>query len=228
MRESITAIIVDDQEEACISLSILLDQIEFVELSGWVIRMEDAFDLYIKKRPDLVFLDIEMPEGKGFKLLDRLHKLGHNPAVIFVTGYDHYALDAFDYNVYGYLVKPVNREKLKEMLVRFRNFKLSGLPAEDRTLKIRFRRGMVYIPVDEILYLQAEGNYTQFHLTGKRKEISSKNMGKYADHPYLKNFERIGRSFLVNPKYLYKIEDNNKKITLRKNDEEIVLVVKGH
>ena len=156
-----------------------------------------------------------MTEGKGFKLLDRLHRLGNNPGVIFVSGFDHYAIDAFDYNVFGYLVKPVNREKLKEMLVRFRNFMLPEVPSEERIVKIRFRRGTVYIPIDEILYLQAEGNYTRFNLTGNRKEVSSKNMGKYSDHPYLKNFEKFGRSLLVNLKYLYKTEDNNKKITIR-------------
>ena len=227
MRDKVTAMIVDDQEDACVALSILLEQIEFVELSGWVTHLEDAFDLYINKKPDLVFLDIELPEGKGFRLLDRLRKLGNNPGVIFVSGFDQYAIDAFDYNVFGYLVKPVNREKLKEMLVRFRNFLLPEVSSEERIVKIRFRRGTVYIPINEILYLQAEGNYTRFNLTGNRKEISSKNMGKYIDHPYLKSFEKFGRSLLVNPRYLYKTEDNNKKITIRKNNEEIVLIVKG-
>jgi two-component system LytT family response regulator len=227
MREKITAMIVDDQEDACLTLSLLLEQIEFIELSGWVTRLEDAFDLYISKKPDLVFLDIEMPEGKGFRLLDRLHRIGNDPGVIFVSGFDHYALDAFNYNVFGYLVKPVNREKLKEILARFRNYRFPDIPVEDRVVKIRFRKGTVYIPIDEILYLQAEGNYTRFNLSGNRKEMSSKNMGKYIDHPYLKNFEKFGRSILVNPRYLYKTEDNNKKITIRKNDEEIVLIVKG-
>lgn len=223
MKDYITAITLDDEEDACKSLQILLGEIDYIRFMGYAMEPENGFDLYISVKPDLVFMDIEMPVENGFSFLNRLRKLGYNPPVIFVTGYKEYALNAFDYNVFGYLLKPIDRQKLKEILVRFRDLVISDQSLEDEKLEVNFRSGTAFLPVREIFYLKAEGNYTQIRLTGNRTEYSSRNLGKFSELNQLMHFKRIGRSYLVNPKFLYKVEDQNKKLTLVCGSETLII-----
>src|SRR5690606_11471383 len=123
------ALIVDDERLARKELINLLSQYENIEVVGEAINVEDAKDKISNLNPNVVFLDIQMPEKTGFDLLE---ELDHVPNVIFTTAYDEYALKAFQVNALDYLLKPIEPERLTEALNRLQK-KLVDDPKEEGT-----------------------------------------------------------------------------------------------
>jgi two-component system LytT family response regulator len=116
----IRAIIVDDEELARDEMRFLLEG-EEVEIVGEAAGGREAVGLAAELSPDLVFLDIQMPEMNGFQVLQSLIETGKDiPLIIFATAYDQYAIKAFEYNALDYLLKPIDKERLRETLVRAR------------------------------------------------------------------------------------------------------------
>ncbi|MBK8567193.1 MAG: response regulator transcription factor [Saprospiraceae bacterium] len=168
-------------------------------------------------QPDLVFLDVEMPDGTGFELLERLGK----PAfyVVFITAFNKYAEAAFRFGALDFLTKPIESSLLAETMNRvrerqhekytiaqlqvalevFHQAKQQKLPER---IVIHTSKGLELIPVDQILYLDAEANYTDFHylsLAKKRTLTASLNLKVYEEHfaPYV-SFMKVHRSNIVN------------------------------
>src|SRR5690554_957192 len=121
------ALIVDDERLARKELINLLSQHENVEIVGEAINVEDAKEKISSLNPNVVFLDIQMPEKTGFDLLE---ELDHVPHVIFTTAYDEYALKAFQVNALDYLLKPIDQDRLTEALNRLQK-KLNDDPKEE-------------------------------------------------------------------------------------------------
>jgi two-component system LytT family response regulator len=123
------ALIVDDERLARKELINLLSHHENVEIVGEAINVEDAKEKIRNLNPDVVFLDIQMPEKTGFDLLEELDNV---PNVIFTTAYDEYALKAFQVNALDYLLKPIEPERLTEALNRLQK-KITDDPVDDET-----------------------------------------------------------------------------------------------
>ena len=115
----IRAIIVDDEELARDEMRFLLEDRE-IELVGEASSGAEAIELVEREKPDLMFLDIQMPEMSGFQVLHRLLETGEVPLIIFATAYDQYAIRAFEYNALDYLLKPIDRDRLTSALERVR------------------------------------------------------------------------------------------------------------
>jgi DNA-binding LytR/AlgR family response regulator len=116
----IRAIIVDDEEHARGEMRFLLDG-EEVEIVGEAAGGREAVELVLEVSPDLMFLDIQMPEMNGFQVLQSLVETGQDiPLIIFATAYDQYAIKAFEYNALDYLLKPIEKDRLSEALERAR------------------------------------------------------------------------------------------------------------
>lgn len=168
-------------------------------------------------RPDLVFLDIEMPIINGFTLLQQLTY--KNFELIFVTAYDHYAIKAIRYSALDYLVKPVEIDDLKNALNRAiekknttkANPQIELLLENMVTEKMKFKRiaipttqGLQFIKVDDVIYLEASVNYTRFHLTNNEKYTVSKTLKEFEEMLPEDIFFRIHNSYIINKNYVEK------------------------
>jgi two-component system LytT family response regulator len=166
----VRALLVDDERLARNELRRMLERIDGVEVVGEARNVGDAVEQIGRLRPDLVFLDVQMPDGDGFDVLDRLDEL---PAVIFTTAFDHYALQAFEVNALDYLVKPIAPERLAAAVTRAAT-RTAVAPAEPRQLgrgqRIFVRDGerCWFVAVDEIVLIESEGNYVRLHFAGNR------------------------------------------------------------
>ena len=163
------------------------------------------------KKPDIVFLDVEMPRMNGFTMLQQLKNKDFE--VIFITAYDHYAIKAIKVSALDYLVKPVEIEDLKlavekatqkrrqpavnnrvELLLQ--NF-LDEKTARQR-IAIASMDGLIFVVTDDIIYLEANSNYTNFYLTGNRKITASKTLKDFEELLPDTVFIRIHHSYLIN------------------------------
>ena len=211
----IKAIIIDDEENARFLLKDLLSRHFNDEIS--VIAEADDVDTGIEAiqgaNPDLVFLDIQMQKGTGFDLLARLDE--HNFEVIFITAYDAYALKAFDFSAFAYMLKPIRVSELRKHIDRLKKRVTKEDTSTDKRLKVlidnyndeegRMKRlviknmeGFRVVDLKDIIRLEAESNYSHFILSDGKKVTVSKTLGEYeallAEH----GFFRIHQSHIVN------------------------------
>lgn len=212
----IKALIIDDEESSVNVLSFLLQKhvpeiTEVFTAAGPV--MGEAKIAEIK--PQLIFLDIEMPLMNGFELLEKFPQ--HDFEVIFVTAYDHYAIKAIRYSALDYLLKPVDTDELRNAVERFLEKRKTNQPQkplydnllhnlnhkeEDYRLAISTSEGTFFFQPDEIIRCEAIGNYTKFILTNKKSFLSSRTLKEYDELLAEKQFLRVHRTHLVNKKYI--------------------------
>jgi two-component system LytT family response regulator len=208
----IKTIVIDDEkpsrEVMCNYLEEYCPDIEIVGTAGSV---SSAFKIIRKNHPDLVFLDIELGDGKGFDLLKMFEKVEFR--IVFVTAYSEYAVKAFRFSAVDYLLKPVKIDELKEAVDKVRSLggtylnsenisallkNISNTPASNPTLVIPHVKGFEVLRISDIIMCKADGYCTNFHLNGNRKIVSSKNLKQYEDLLPEHNFIRVHHSFLVN------------------------------
>ncbi|MBL0054163.1 MAG: response regulator transcription factor [Bacteroidetes bacterium] len=182
----------------------------------------EGFEKINSFKPDLIFLDIEMPGLNGFELLEKFPQ--KNFDVIFVTAYNHYAVKAFKFSAIDYLLKPIDIDELKLAVKRFIekrsliqnvNQQYSVLqhnlhaPASDFKLSVTAQNGLHFIPVNEVLRCEADGNYTHIYTTDARHFISTRTLAEYDEMLMEYNFLRVHRSHLVNRNHITRILSDN-------------------
>jgi two-component system LytT family response regulator len=209
--------IVDDEKLARDLLREYLENYSEIEVIGEADQGTDAVEKIDKLKPDLVFLDVQMPGMTGFDVLEDIE---HEPYVIFVTAYDQYAIKAFEKNAVDYLLKPLDEERFRNAVNRALKRKtLEHSSIEDLLSSMRSERKGTYdthifvqkseklfnLPVDEIVYLEASGDYTI--ITTKADQfVSSSGIGKLEEILNPEVFIRVHRSTIVNVNYLKEIE----------------------
>lgn len=214
----IKAIIVDDELGARESLSKMLEKnCKQIEIVAKVDSMLSAFEAITNKEPDLVFLDIEMPNGNAFDLLEKFKNINFN--IIFTTAYDHYAIKAIKFSAVDYILKPIDPEELVNAVKRFeektgqkqtldKQFKtlLSNVRPENKLKKVGIPDGdgLIFINLSDIIRCDSDGNYTFFILTNGKKIIASRTLGEYEQMFADDNFFRIHRSHLINLEHVKK------------------------
>jgi two-component system, LytTR family, response regulator len=208
----IRSVIVDDEkpsrEVLCNYIRDFCPDVEIVATAG---SLKTAIKIIRKVDPDLVFLDIELGDGKGFDLLESFENPGFR--VIFITAYSEFAVKAFRFSAADYLLKPVKVDELKEAVEKVKNingnsfssdtFKvllknLSDASPSFSTIVVPHIKGFEVLKTSEIILCRADGYCTNFHLTGQRKVVSSKNLKQYEDLLPGDNFMRVHHSFIVN------------------------------
>ncbi|HUE48536.1 MAG TPA: LytTR family DNA-binding domain-containing protein [Steroidobacteraceae bacterium] len=206
-------LIVDDEPPARERLRSLLAEIADVEVVGEAVNGHEALKETHDRAPDVVLLDVRMPGMDGLEAARHLNVLEEPPAVIFTTAYDQYAVEAFDANAVGYLLKPVRKEQLAASLARagrLTRAQLQRLAAtgEERRSHIaaRHREGLRLIPIEEVQYFLADQKYTTVrHLKG---EDLIEDSLRLLESEFGTGFVRIHRNALVGVKYLERIERN--------------------
>jgi two-component system LytT family response regulator len=228
----ITSIIVDDERNGRENLAGLLSgHCPQIKLAGQASSVLEAIELIRQFRPQLVFLDIEMPGGNGFKLLEALDNYPFE--VIFVTAYDHYAIKAIRFSAADYILKPVNVNELTDAVVRVSQ----RIRDKQENERIRFLQQNLlrptspkiglpvgdhveYVPVDSIIRCKGEGNYTRFIFPDRKAILVAKTLVEFeellADHGFI----RVHKTHLVNLKYVTAfIRDNSGSLILSNGDE---------
>ncbi|MBT4969937.1 MAG: response regulator transcription factor, partial [Bacteroidetes bacterium] len=211
--ETIKAILVDDEKNSLSTLQLLLDKYcPEVEIIGTAQNVADSIKIIDELKPELVFLDIAMPDGDGFEVLENVsHKLFQ---VIFTTAYDQYALRAFEYAALHYLLKPINFNDLQDAVARFTKV-TDESEFDDKLLKIKdslasqqnkiilpTMEGLNIIDIEDIIRCESDNNYTIFILKTDKKIVVSKTLSNYEKLLADKDFFRIHSKHLVNLKYV--------------------------
>lgn len=201
------AIVVEDEET---SREILKNYIAKycpkVEVVGEAANVDDALVLIRNHELDLVFLDVEMPYGNAFDLLDKVGDRSFE--TVFVTAYDHYAIDALNAHASYYLLKPISIDKLiesvdyvHEIKVKEDSLQNTVLTPKQTTTKgkitIPLQNGFEVLEIEDILYCQADDNYTQIFLQNKKKLVS-KTLKYFEEALSSNGFARVHKSYLVN------------------------------
>lgn len=210
------AIVVDDEELAREALLELLNPFTEIEV---VDTCRNGFELIEKvklKKPDVIFLDIHMPQLDGFEVLELL---GNDaPAIIFVTAYDEFALKAFEANALDYLLKPINRSRLEKSIEKLISQKGIIPKSYEKVLKsykeqsnlnrvlVKDGSNVHVIPVNEIIWLEAQDDYVAIH-TNKNLFLKLERLGNFEATLDERVFKRIHRSFIVNMDYVQRIEN---------------------
>jgi two-component system response regulator AlgR len=198
-------LIVDDEAPARRRLKELLDDLRDripLELVAEAGHGREALELALRHEPDVVLLDIRMPEIDGIEVARHLQKLPRPPAIVFTTAYDAYAVKAFEVHAVDYLLKPIRAGRLEDALTRIRSTPppqdetLSRLQSSARAHLCSQERGRILlIPVAEILYLKAELKYVTVR-TREREYLLEESLTKL-EHEFSAQFVRIHRNCLV-------------------------------
>ncbi len=211
----IQTILIDDEKKAVALLKNKLSEFApYLEVVGEAYLPSDGAELIEELKPELVFLDVNMPQQNGFDLLKTLKFKDFE--VIFVTAYDEFAIKAIENMAAGYLMKPLDSDKLKKVLeltrekiekkkVNISNAKIieffnQGIARNK--LVVPTSNGMDLINIQEILYCEGAGGYTKIHIDNLEPKLSSKSIGYYADLLGGHNFCQIHKSYIVNLEYV--------------------------
>jgi len=212
----IRTIVVDDEPAARRGVRLLLERDPEIEVTGEAAGGAAAVDLIARTRPELAFLDVQMPEFDGFEVLTRVGAAAA-PVVVFVTAYDEHALRAFEVNAVDYLLKPFDDARFASALARAKQAVrrrpaelvderlnqlldyLKRTPAAESNERILVKSSgeIFFLKADEIDWIEAEGDYMKFHVAGKT-HLMRETMARLEARLDAKKFVRIHRSTIVN------------------------------
>lgn len=246
MVSKIRTVIIDDETDATDFIRLLLaENCPDIEVSGIANTAIEAIKLIQIIKPDLVLLDIEMPNASGFDVLEALPD--RNFIVIFITAYDRYAIKAFKYSAFDYIMKPIdipelvktisnvihainNRYAKPEFDILIENLRNKA----PRKLAVPTGATIEYIDIDTIIHIEADKRYSTIY-TSEKKYFVSRTIGEYQDFLEEQGFFRAHNSFLININHVksyvkseggYIIMDNDAKISIsRRNRDRFIEIM---
>ena len=236
----IRCILIDDERNALEMMEWLLKTYcPSVEIVDMCTSAQQGIESINQHKPDVIFLDIEMPRMNGFDMLEQFDKLFFD--VVFCTAYDQFAIKAFKYSALNYLLKPIDPDDLKNTVARIEERK--SVPSKEQfqlllqninqpvkttpqRIALTTNDGMIFVPTNEILYCEAESNYTKVVLANGKKVVVSKVLKDIDEALSGPDFCRVHSSFLINvnriKKYVrgdggYLIMDDDANISISRN-----------
>ena len=239
----IKCVLIDDEKNALEMMEWLLrTYCPEVEIAAMCNSAEQGIQAIHLHQPDVVFLDIEMPRMNGFDMLEQFDKLFFD--VVFCTAYDQFAIKAFKYAALNYLLKPVDPEDLRTTINRIKERK--SVPVKEQfnlllqnireTVKSTPQRialttgdGLIFVPTADIIFCEADSNYTHVILAGGKKIVVSKVLKEIDEALSGPDFYRVHSSFLINinriKKFVrgdggYIVMDNDAQITISRSRKE--------
>jgi len=201
-------LIIDDEQLARQRLKRLLKPFEEFEIIGEAVNGADGLQQIEQLKPELIFLDIEMPMLNGFEMLSRLQ---HQPKVVFTTAYDQYAIKAFEEETIDYLLKPIETERLEKTVKKLRQIMHEPnvvLPIEAlmkqlmvkkdiKTLTVKIGDKILLIKLDDIIYIEAEEKYVFLHTADGKKHLTDFTITSL-EEKLPERFVRIHRGTIIN------------------------------
>lgn len=229
----IRALIVEDEPLARQTLREFVAEIDWLALIGEAADGRSAVDLIDALQPDLIFLDVQIPEMSGLEVLNCAK---HQPSVIFTTAYDKYAVNAFELEASDYLLKPFGRARFRAAIDRVRrrlHEKTTELPNKqarqpkktNETLSrlfVRDRNSLVPLKIEDISRFEADDDYVKVH-TGNRFYLINQTLGEIESRLDPSRFCRVHRSHLVNLEFIERVESQDRRLMMiLKNKTEIL------
>ena len=227
------AIIIDDEPDCVKLLALQLKMYcQKVEVVAECTSSEAGLLQIKAMQPDLVFLDIEMPIMNGFQLLEKIGAI--NFSLVFVTAYDQFAVKAFRFNAMDYLLKPIDGKDLKvavekalqqkpfpQQLQLLKQQLHGGEKYHPDKIALPYQNGVTFTEVKNILYCEAENNYTRFYVVGGQQCVVSKTLGDIQEVLEERNFLRVHRQYLINLDHIKKYVRGEGNYLIMSNDENI-------
>lgn len=239
--KNIRTLVVDDEPLARARIVNLLQKFEFINLLGECKNGHEALEKIVNYKPDLVFLDIQMPDLNGFDVLSKTSP-EDLPFIIFVTAYDQYALKAFDVHAVDYLLKPYDDERFgkaldhakeqiwqkqkaglhQKMVQLIRSYEKDHTPRLT-SVEIKDKGRSFFVNILDLYYIVSHGNYIKIHLKDK-SYLVRQTLQSFENEIDGTVFLRIHRSILVNSNYLEKVkyEGNNQYLFQMKNGNQLL------
>jgi two-component system LytT family response regulator len=219
----IKTIIIEDEAPASELLKHYLKDFSIIDVVDVCANGFEGLKSISESKPDLIFLDIQMPKLTGFEMLEILEE---RPEIIFTTAYDQFAIKAFELNAVDYLLKPFNKERLSEavnkVIEKFHSGKAGRKAAADllprkpeteaRLSRIVVKKGnsIKIIPVEQVKYIEAQDDYVMIYYSDG-KALKQQTMKYYEENLSRADFVRIHRSYIVNVKEINRIEPYGKE-----------------
>ncbi|MEK6154414.1 LytTR family DNA-binding domain-containing protein [Flavobacteriaceae bacterium 3-367] len=204
---TIKAVIVEDSRLARNELKELIKGHGEIELLGEAENVDKGYELIQEKRPDLLFLDINMPEKDGFELLEMLDEV---PITIFTTAFDEYAIKSFEYNALDYLLKPINAKRFALAMDKVRSKWQDGLGEGETSVERLTEKSQIFIKdgekcwlvkIGEISHFEIVGNYTRVYFENQ-KPMLYKSLNQVAEKLPAQNFFRANRQQIININFI--------------------------
>jgi two-component system LytT family response regulator len=209
------ALVIDDERLARKELINLLNQLETVEVVGEAIHVEDAKEKIEQLQPDVIFLDIQMPEKTGFDLLEELDQVPH---VIFTTAYDEYALKAFQVNALDYLLKPIEPKRLEEAVLKLQG-RMEGIAKREEAEGLSNQKKLTledqvfvkdgdrcwFVRLSNVRLFESDGNYIKVYFENFKPMIH-KSLNALDERLDEKSFFRASRKHIINLGWVEGIE----------------------
>ncbi len=204
------ALLIDDERLARAELRRLLAAHPDVEIVGEAVNAADGVQQIAALKPDLIFLDVQMPGGSGFDMLAALEEA---PEVIFTTAFDQYALQAFEVNALDYLQKPIQATRMAAALQRcaLRHQRLTSAgavaPTSARKLFIKDGERCWFVPVQDIRLFESDGNYTRVYFE-RQQPLMLRSLNQLEEKLDPERFFRANRRHIVNLDFVEQVEPN--------------------
>ncbi len=222
----INAIIIEDElQYAEMVQSLLNKNYPDIFLRGHAGSIQEAKELIKSAQPDIVFFDIELPDGTAFDLLKAWDNI--NFRIIFITAHNQFAVEAFKFSAVDYLLKPIQEElfvkavekaveRLKLKQIQHIELMLENLNSskENKRLVLRTLEQIHIIDIQDIMHLKSDNTYTTFYLTNSEQILVSKSMKEYEEILVNNGFFKIHRSHIINLKLLRKIDKSQDEVLL--------------
>lgn len=215
--EPLKAVLVDDELSSLQNLQQKLkDFCPDVDVMATAQKPEDAILLIRQHKPDVIFLDIEMPRMNGFRMLDELGE--YNFDIIFTTAYNHYAVDAIRISAFDYLTKPIAIKDLQNAMERLSKHRklqtkdkmdllrssLSSAKSQDEKIAVPTSDGLEFIPIKNIVHIESSSNYSKLFFPDGKNILVTKLLGEFEEILAAYNFFRVHNSHLINLSYIKK------------------------
>jgi two-component system, LytTR family, response regulator len=227
------AVIIDDEKD---SRDILANYVKKycpdVMVSGFGESVETGLRAIQEFQPEIVFLDIEMPYGNGFDLLERAKDFSFE--TIFVTAFDHYAIQALNQSAAYYLLKPIDIEELIKAVEKIKNERASEnytqhsrvlldnmRSPQQQKLMLPTMEGFEIVNIKSIIYCEAVDNFTRFHFETEKPLLICRTLKFFEDLLNEYSFQRIHRSYLINPEFVVRYSKGKGGYITMKNNKEL-------
>ncbi len=229
------AVIIDDEKR---TRELIAKMIESFGLGIQTFPIGESVETGLKAietiNPDLVFLDIQMPDGTGFDLLKMIPQ--KNFEVIFITAHEEFAIKAIKFSALDYILKPIDPEDLRQAVLKavnsidnkreesqFEALQLNMQPSQKRRLVLKTQESVHVVDLDKIVRCEADRNYTSFYFTEGKKILVSKTLKEYETLLTSYNFFRVQQSHLINLDFVERYDKGNGGAVIMKDGSEVPL-----